>query len=69
MTPALRDLLSARACVEEMPDDPELVSVLFHLDQAIGGVKRFESRHAKTDPAPPPASERSEQPTIPDGAE
>jgi hypothetical protein len=69
MTPALRYLTEARRLVEEMPDDPELATALFHIDQALGGVKRFEARHAKTDPAPPPPSPRSEMPTMPDGAE
>jgi hypothetical protein len=70
VTPAERHLLHARQCIEEMPDDPGLATALFHVDQALGEVRRFEARHAKTDPSDlGPPSSRRELETLPDGAE
>jgi hypothetical protein len=66
VTLAERHLIEAIKLVEEMPDDPDLVSARWLLGQAVAKLRTFESRHAKTDPselAPlssvPPAPEAS----------
>jgi hypothetical protein len=67
MTLAERHLIEAIKLVEEMPDDPDLVSARWLLGQAVAKLRGWEARHAKTDPselaplssAPPPAPESS----------
>lgn len=71
LTPAERAISDAMAFVEEMPDDMDLAVALSLLGNARARVAAFvarQERESDTEPAPPPST-RSEQPTIPDGAQ